>query len=181
MASPPFDPSSGPVRRPLEPRGVLEVDWPLFGELCRVLALRVFREFDPDIVVGIARAGVIPGAVVATILQREFVSMAVTRRDEEDLPHLVAGPPPSLRGRRVLVVDETCDTGHTLKLALHEVRGQYPSEVRTAVSIRTGPYDPDYYALATEQYIILPWDREIIEAGELRIRPDYRPFLQSRG
>ncbi|PYO63150.1 MAG: phosphoribosyltransferase, partial [Gemmatimonadetes bacterium] len=41
------------------------MDWPFFGEMCRALALKIFREYDPDVVIGIARAGVIPGAVVA--------------------------------------------------------------------------------------------------------------------
>ena len=61
------------------PRGVLQVDWPFFGELCRVLALKVFREYDPQVVIGIAKAGVIPGAVVASILQRDFASIAITK------------------------------------------------------------------------------------------------------
>ncbi|MBW8838612.1 MAG: hypothetical protein JF602_01970, partial [Gemmatimonadetes bacterium] len=65
------------------PRGVLEVDWPFFGEICRALALRVAREYQPEIVLGIANAGVIPGVVVASILQCEFSSMAVTRREED--------------------------------------------------------------------------------------------------
>src|SRR2546427_9250033 len=47
------------------PHGVLEVDWPFFGEMCRALALKIFRDYDPEVVIGIARAGVIPGAVVA--------------------------------------------------------------------------------------------------------------------
>ena len=66
---------------PPGPKGVLEVDWPFFGELCRALALRVAREYQPEIVLGIAKAGVIPGVVVASIMQCEFSSMAVTRRE----------------------------------------------------------------------------------------------------
>ena len=64
-------------------RGVLEIDWPLFGELCRALALRVAREYDPELILGIAKAGVIPGVVIASILQRDFVSMVVTRQRRE--------------------------------------------------------------------------------------------------
>ncbi|HVQ45911.1 MAG TPA: hypothetical protein VMS62_03720, partial [Gemmatimonadales bacterium] len=64
-------------------RGVLEVDWPFFGELCRALALRVAREYQPEIVLGIAKAGVIPGVVVASILQCDFTSMVVTRKDAD--------------------------------------------------------------------------------------------------
>jgi uncharacterized protein len=158
---------------PSGPRGVLEVDWPFFGEICRALALRVSHEYQPEIVLGIAKAGVIPGVVVASILQSEFSSMAVTRREAGAQPVLVSGPPPSIAGRRVLVVDETCDTGSTMKLALNEVRALRPAEVRSAVSFKTGEYSPDFYAFETENFIILPWDREIIQDGELVVRPDY--------
>ncbi len=158
---------------PSGPRGVLEVDWPFFGEICRALAMHVARDYQPEIVLGIAKAGVIPGVVVASILQSEFSSMAVTRREAEEAPVLVSGPPATIRGRRILVVDETCDTGSTLKLALNEVRAQRPAEVRSAVSFKTGEYVPDFFAFETESFIILPWDREIIQDGELIIRPDY--------
>jgi hypoxanthine phosphoribosyltransferase len=156
---------------------VLEVDWPFFGELCRALALRVAREYQPEIVLGIAKAGVIPGVVVASILQTEFSSMAVTRRDADSSPVLVSGPPPSIRGRRVLVVDETCESGSTMRLALNEVRAMKPAEVRSAVSFKTGEYTPDFHAFETENFIILPWDREIIQNGEIIVRPDYASRL----
>jgi uncharacterized protein len=159
------------------PRGTLEVDWPFFGELCRALALRVAREYQPEIVLGIAKAGVIPGVVVASILQCEFSSMAVTRRAAGTQPVLVSGPPPSIRGRRVLVVDETCESGSTMRLALSEVRALKPAEVRSAVSFKTGDFTPDFHAFETENFIILPWDREIIQGGEIVMRPDYAARL----
>ena len=86
---------------------------------------------------------------------------------------LVSGPPSTIRGRRILVVDETCDTGSTMRLALNEVRALKPAEVRSAVSFKTGEYAPDYHAFETESFIILPWDREIIQDGELVVRPEY--------
>ena len=162
---------------PSGPRGVMEVDWPFFGELCRALALRVAGDFEPEVVLGVAKAGVIPGVVVASILQCEFASMVVTRREADEDPVLIAGPPSTVRGRRVLVVDETCDTGSTLRLALNEVRALAPAAVRTAVSFKTGEYQPDYHAFETESFIILPWDREVIVAGELIMRPDYAARL----
>lgn len=168
----PFKAPSGPAR------DVLEVDWTFFGELCRGLALRIAGSYDPEIVLGIAKAGVIPGSVVASILQRDFASMAVTRFGESSRPTLVTAPPPSVRGHRVLVVDETCDSGDTLKLALSAVRKLGPADVRSAVSIKTGSYEPDFYALATESFIILPWDREIIVHGEFVMRPDYAAKLR---
>src|SRR6266566_69669 len=161
MALPPR-PSAGMRSRPTSktPRGVLQVDWAFFGELCRVLALKIFREYDPDVVIGIAKAGVIPGAVVASILQRDFASMAITRAETGGRPVVIAGPPRLVTGRRVLIVDETCDTGATMKLGLAAVRELQPAAVKTAVSFRTGDYQPDFYALETSHFVILPWDRE---------------------
>jgi hypoxanthine phosphoribosyltransferase len=156
---------------------VLEVDWPFFGELCRALALRVAHQYQPEIVLGVAKAGVIPGVVVASILQCVFSSKAVTRREAGAQPVLVSGPPSTIRGRRILIVDETCDTGSTMKLALSEVRALKPAEVLTAVSFKTGEYTPDFHAFESESFIILPWDREIIQDGELVVRPDYAARL----
>lgn len=169
-------------RSPGPARDVLEVDWTFFGELCRGLALRVVTQYNPEIIVGIAKAGVIPAAVIASILQRDFASMAVTRSQKDVRPTLVTAPPPAaIRDRRVLLVDETCDTGDTLKLALATVRGLRPADVRTAVSFTTGRYEPDYYALKSESLIVLPWDREVVVGGELVIRPDYAQWLGAAG
>ncbi|MEO8449292.1 MAG: phosphoribosyltransferase family protein [Gemmatimonadota bacterium] len=166
-----------PRRAPESTRGILEIDWPLFGELCRALALKVSRDYDPEIVLGIAKAGVIPGAVIAAILQREFASITIARGGKGANPVILSAPLAPIAGRRVLLVDETCDTGDTLKLALNEVKALRPKEVRTAVSIKTGPYVPDSYSFETEKAIVLPWDREIIVNGELIPHPDYAPYL----
>ncbi|HZS62419.1 MAG TPA: hypothetical protein VFA43_24345, partial [Gemmatimonadaceae bacterium] len=61
-------------------KGVMHIEWPFFGELSRALALKVARAYDPEIVVGVATAGVVPGAVVSAILDREFHSIMVSRR-----------------------------------------------------------------------------------------------------
>src|SRR6185312_11817137 len=147
------------------------------------LALKVARSYDPDVVVGIATAGVVPGAVIAAILGREFYSMIVSRRFGADTvretPAVLSAAPSAVRDRRVLVVDETCDTGDTLRLAVAAMVHAGASEVRTAVAFQTGPYSPDFHALATESAIILPWDREVLIDGELLINPLYADALKA--
>jgi hypoxanthine phosphoribosyltransferase len=175
-----------PRRYDVDPaRGVMEIDWPLFGELSRALALRVARSYDPELVVGIATAGVVPGAVVAAILDRDFHSMLISRRyaatRERETPSVFGAAPNEARGRRVLVVDETCDTGDTMRMAVSALVNAGASEVRTAVGFRTGPYEPDFHAMATESTIVLPWDREILKGGELVINPLYAPVLGKKG
>jgi hypoxanthine phosphoribosyltransferase len=73
----------------------------------------------------------------------------------------------------VLIVDETCDSGDTLRLARHAVVNAGATTVRTAVGFRTGSYEPDFHALATESGIVLPWDREVLVDGELVPNPTY--------
>jgi hypothetical protein len=162
-------------------RGVLEVEWPFFGELARALALRVAREFDPELVVGIATAGVIPGAVIAAILGRDFHSMIVSRRYQSETiretPAVFGSAPETARGRRVLLVDETCDSGDTLRLAVAAIVNAGAADVRTAVCFKTGEYEPHFHALATESTIVLPWDREVLVNGELVMNPMYGDAL----
>ena len=164
-------------------KGVLEIEWPFFGELSRGLALKVARVYDPEIVIGIATAGVIPGAVIAAILGREFHSLVVSRKFKaaraRETPEIFGSAPKEVRGRRVLIVDETCDSGDTMRLAISAVADAGASEIRTAVSFQTGEYTPDFHAIATESTIILPWDREILVDGELRPNPLYADALDA--
>ena len=173
-----------PRRQTVDPaQGVLHVEWPLFGELSRALALRVSREYDPDIVVGIATAGVVPGAVVAAMLGREFHSIVVSRKyraeETRETPAVFGAAPQEVRGKRVLIVDETCDSGDTMRLAVGSIVNAGATEVRTAVGFKTGNYEPDFHALATESTIVLPWDREVIIDGELTVNPAYADALES--
>ena len=163
-------------------KGVIDVEWPFFGELSRGLALKVSRKFDPDVVLGIATAGVIPGAVIAAILNREFHSIIVSRRFRADTvresPAVLSAAPSDIRGKKVLIVDETCDTGDTIRLAVAAVKNAGATAVKTAVAFKTGEYKPDFHALATESTIILPWDREILVDGELGPNPMYAEALK---
>ncbi len=157
---------------------VFDLSWEMFGELCRALALKVARDYDPDIVVGIAKAGVIPGAVVASMLQRDFHSLKVSRREGAEIvrqrPAVLSAAPPEARGKRVLIVDEITTSGDTLRLALAAVRAVAPAEVRTATNfVRPGGHQPGFFALSTSAKLVYPWNRKIFEDGRLVVNPRY--------
>lgn len=158
-------------------KGVMHIEWPLFGELSRALALKVARAYDPELVVGIATAGVVPGAVVSAILDREFHSIMVSRRVRaervRETPAVLGEAPSDVRGRRVLIVDETCDSGATMRLAVAAIVNAGAAQVRTAVCFKTGSFEVDFYALATDSTIVLPWDREVLVEGGLVPNPMY--------
>jgi hypoxanthine phosphoribosyltransferase len=156
----------------------LDLSWEMFGELCRALALRVARDFEPDLVVGIARAGVFPGAVVASVLRKDFYSLTISRREGGELvrdrPAVLSAAPLQCRGKKILLVDEITSSGDTLRMALAAIRDRNPSEVRTATSFsRHGGYQPDYVALQTDATVIFPWDRKIFEGEDLVVNPRY--------
>jgi len=162
-----------------QPTEVLDLSWEMFGELCRALALKVAREYDPEVVVGIAKAGVIPGAVVASILQRDFHSLKITRREGAEIvrqrPAVLSAAPPEARGKRVLIVDEITTSGDTLRLALAAVRDASPAEVRTATNfVRPGGHQPGFFALATSAKLVYPWNRKIFQDGTLIVNPRYQ-------
>ena len=162
--------------------GVLELTWEVFGELCRALALTVSRHYQPDLVIGIAKAGVIPGAVIASILRCDFYSIKISRRSGTELvhdePRILSAAPPQAAGKRVLIVDEICTTGETLRMATAAVRAVRPAEVRTATSFaKVGHNRPNYYAVETDALVIFPWDRKVVTPGGLRTNPQYEGIL----
>lgn len=169
------------VRKDSGPRSVLEVEWAFFGELCRSLALKVWKNYQPDLVVGIARAGVIPGAVTASILRRDFASLTLRRSAEGEAPALISRPTLSPRGRSVLLMDATCASGDTMRLALSVMREEGAKTVKSAVAFKTGEFPPDFFAMQTTNFVILPWDRDVIEEGEIVMRPDYEAALRQAG
>ena len=178
MDIPAFGTRSGPPR----PDEYFEVSWDMFGELCRALALRVAREYQPEVVVGIARAGVIPAAVVASILRLDFYSMKISRKEGDEQvrqrPAVLSAAPPQAAGKRVLLVDEIATSGDTLRLGLAAVRDVRPAEVRTATSFaRVQGYKPDYFALETDATVIFPWDRKVFRDDELVVNPMYQDVL----
>lgn len=164
-------------------KDVLELTWEVFGELCRALAVKVAREYDPDVIVGIARAGVIPGAVIASMLRKDFFSMKISRREGAELvrerPMVLSAAPPQAAGKRVLVVDEICTTGETLRMALAAVRHVNAAEIRTATSfVKAGGFKPDFYAIETDSMVIFPWDRKVVDDhGEIVVNPQYQGLI----
>lgn len=178
-----YDPSPGGLDAPsgsLQDQGVLELTWEVFGELSRALAVNVARSYDPELIIGIAKAGVIPGAVISSVLRRDFFSMKITRHSgmEEvtEQPRLLTAAPPQARGKRVLIVDEICTTGETLRMAIAAVRAVRAADIRTATSfVKSGHYKPDFYAVETDATVIFPWDRQVVaDSGELVENPAYR-------
>jgi hypoxanthine phosphoribosyltransferase len=137
-----------------------------FGRSVRELAQAVVDDgFEPDIVLSIARGGLLLGGALGYALDvKNIFVMNVefyTGIDERlDLP-VVLPPTPDvvdLTGANVLVADDVADTGATLKLVRDFCAG-HVADVRCAV-IYEKPHTvvhSEYVWRRTDRWINFPW------------------------
>ncbi|OZE80908.1 phosphoribosyltransferase [Rhodococcus sp. 15-649-1-2] len=140
--------------------------WETFGVASRELTRSIVDSgFEPEIVIAIARGGLIPAGAIAYAmgikaagtLNVEFYSDV-----EETLPDPVVLEPlldtDAIVGKRLLVVDDVADSGRTLALVV-ELLKKHTDEVKSAV-IYTKPQSiiaPDFSWRETELWINFPW------------------------
>jgi hypothetical protein len=140
--------------------------WLEFGEAARHLAGEVVESgFEPDLVVAIARGGLLlAGAISYALgikacgaLNVEFYTGVDTR-----LPEPVVLPPlldsAALDTKRVLLVDDVSDSGRTLALVVDLVAAS-GADVRT-VCLYSKPrtvLEPDFVWRRTDRWITFPW------------------------
>jgi hypoxanthine phosphoribosyltransferase len=157
----------------------------MFG-ICKGLALAV-SQYDPQVILGIARGGMYPGTLMSHLLQSEFYPIRLTRRVEDEVrynqPVWLLKPPRFVQECRVLIVDEICDSGETLAMAREETLLAGATDVRTAVLYAhvRGQDLPDYVGIVTDELLLNPWDREILRNGEFILHPEYRWAVEQQG
>ena len=140
--------------------------WLEFGDAARHLARQVLESaFAPDIVVAIARGGLLLAGAVAYALDVkscgslnvEFYTGVNQRLPKPEItPPLLDGA--ALDGKKVLLVDDVSDSGRTLALAV-EILKDMGADVRS-VTLYTKPrtiFTPDYSWRDTDRWIVFPW------------------------
>ena len=149
--------------------------WEHLGEASRQLAEAVVESgWQPDIVLAIARGGLLPGGAVAYALGvKNSCAMNVefyTDVDQRlDVP-MVLPPAPELidlGDARMLIVDDVADTGRTLEVVEQFCEGKV-AEVRTAVLYEKSQsvVKCDYVWRRTDRWIDFPWSaRPPVEGG----------------
>ncbi len=121
--------------------------------------------FKPDLIIPIARGGLIPGRIHSDLLQTSniaviqiefYIEIAKTLQE----PSLKQPLAVSVQNRKILLVDDIADTGKTLQLAKKYLSNQGAGEVVTA-TLYTKPQSittPDFYEKQTNRWIVFPWD-----------------------
>lgn len=69
--------------------------------------------FLPDVIVGIGRGGATPGVMLSHYFDIPFVSVAWSTRDGEDQESNCWLPEQAYNGKKILIVDDICDSGRT--------------------------------------------------------------------
>ncbi len=143
-----------------------ELTWDLFGEASRALAQQVADSgYRPNIILGIARGGLLPAATIAYALGVKNVFMIsvefYTGVDERlDFPVML---PPLLNaveiaGANLLITDDVADTGGTLRM-VKDFCSQHVADVRCAVIYEKPPsvVKCEYVWRRTARWVNFPW------------------------
>ncbi|MBB3115185.1 phosphoribosyltransferase [Corynebacterium bovis] len=140
----------------------------MFGTAMRELAQTVIDDYRPDVVLSIARGGLLIGGALGYALGIKNVSVInvefYTDVDQRLEQPVMLPPTPEavdLTGMKVLIADDVADTGGTLRL-VQEYCAAHVAESRTAV-IYEKPHSvitPDYSWRTTDRWIDFPWSNQ---------------------
>jgi hypothetical protein len=144
-------------------------NWEYIYGLCRDVADEVkASEFEPDVVVALARGGWFAGRVICdflglddlTSLKMEHYVGTAEKTGEPEVRYPM--PEGSVEGKDVLVIDDIADTGGSIRRAHEYVTERGAGEVRTATLqlLQTSEFDPEYVGERLEEWawIVYPWN-----------------------
>lgn len=147
------------------------VSWTQYTELCERLVARVgLSGWEFDSLLCLARGGMRPGDMFSRVYGKPLAIMTTSSYREEagtvqgklDISKYITGLK-ELKGK-LLLVDDLCDSGKTIKSVVEHIKENYPevTEVRVAVLwVKScSVFDPDYYVVRYEDD---PWIHQPFE------------------
>jgi len=144
-------------------------NWEYIYDLCRGVSEQVkAADFEPDVVVALARGGWFAGRCLcdflglddlASLKMEHYVGTA-EKSDEPQVRYPM--PEGSVEGKDVLIIDDIADTGGSIERAHEYVSERNPGEVRTATLqlLRTSDFEPDFIGERLDEWawIVYPWN-----------------------
>jgi len=149
----------------------LEFEIPSWEQIYKMLielADRIRKSyFEPDVIVGVSRGGWAPARIMSDLLENpelanvraEFYLGVAETKGEPVITQPVSA---SVKGKRVLVMDDVADTGKSLRLVKKHLLDEGATDVKIA-TIYYKPWSvltPDYYKKKTSLWVIFPWERK---------------------
>ncbi len=139
------------------------------AEVLRIVRKLKRSRFEPNIIISIARSGLIPASLISYCLGNKQLYVikcdfsksqrADANQDLHPRPFLTQRIKRSIIGLKVLVVDEMTVSGETLKLVSRYLHTKQPKAVKYAVLYRQpwSEFKPDYYGREVSFWPIYPW------------------------
>ena len=133
------------------------------------LSRQVLADYRPDVVVAVAEGGWIPARLFENFLPNaKYLSIGCTNYDDNErmlvAPVLYQTPDEKdLVGKTVLLIDEVCESGTTLRAVSECLRKMRPKDLRSAVLHRkiAASFKPDFFAHeVSDIWVIYPWVRK---------------------
>jgi hypoxanthine phosphoribosyltransferase len=165
---------------------VRPISWEEFHGICKGLAQAV-SHFAPELILAVGRGGFYPGTLITHMLQLELYPVRISRRVNDIVkyknPQWLVEPPAAVKDRRVLIVDEICDSGETILVVEEKAEAMGAVAIKSAVlySHTWAASVPDYIGLVTDALLLNPWDREILKDGRFQFHPEYVAALAQQG
>lgn len=142
----------------------LPISWRSYHTLARKLAATILSSRTHyDEIVAISRGGLTLGHLLTDFLRIPIATISIqsytdiqARGEIKILTKLQT----SIRGKRILLVDDVSDSGKTLKRAVSYLKRCGPVDI-TTVTVFYKPHSvfrPDYYAKQTTRWIIFPYE-----------------------
>ncbi len=144
-------------------------NWDYIYDLNRTVADQVkAADFEPDVIVALARGGWFSGRVLCdflglddlTSLKMEHYVGTAAKSDEPEIRYPM--PEGSVAGKDVLIVDDIADTGGSIRHAYEYVTDRESGEVRTATLqlLQTSEFEPDFVGERLQEWtwVVYPWN-----------------------
>jgi len=144
-------------------------NWEYIYGLCRDVSDQVkAADFEPDVVVALARGGWFAGRCICdflglddlTSLKMEHYVGTAQKSGEPEVRYPM--PQGSVEGKDVLIIDDIADTGGSIERAYEYVTDRDAGEVRTATLqlLQTSEFEPDFVGERLEEWtwIVYPWN-----------------------
>jgi hypoxanthine phosphoribosyltransferase len=122
--------------------------------------------YSPEVIVGVSRGGWPPARVMSDLLENPnlanmkvefYKNIGVTAKR----PKITQPVTAEVVGKRVLVVDDVADSGHSLSVTVKHLARKGAQEIRvcTLYMKPKSIFKPNHYARTTSKWIIFPWER----------------------
>ncbi|UXD22462.1 hypothetical protein IPA_05030 [Ignicoccus pacificus DSM 13166] len=150
------------------------IDWKKVHKFTLDLSKKV-KDEDFDIIVGVLRGGIVPAILLSDILSKDVVAVRVKSYQgthKLGQPRILT-PLCDLLEKKVLIVDDVCDTGETITILESYLKMLGAKEVKKAVIVKKSKCRAkiDHWVIESDAWILFPWEVvELIKKGEESVK-----------